>query len=333
MLEKLCMTNGTSGDEEAVRTVIIENIKPYADSIIKDTLGNIIAYKKGKSEKRIMLSAHMDEVGFIITDIDESGFLKFTEVGGIDPRVLPGKRVTVGKNTKGVIGIKPIHLQSDDEKGKAPAYGDLSIDIGAKDKEDAFKYVSIGDYAYFDTPFLKIGKDAFSGKAFDDRVGILALIEAMKVKNIYDTYFAFTVSEEIGTRGSACATRRINPDIAVVFEGTTCSDVADISAENEVTSMGGGAALSITDRGSYADRELTKLIYSEAERRNIPVQYKRTNMGGNDARSIQVSGGGVKVSAVSVPVRYLHSPVGIISDSDLDAALDIAKMIVGDMIF
>ena len=330
ILEKLSDSDGVSGNEDEVRDFIIHEIYPFADKIEVDALGNVIAFKKGeKSGKRIMLSAHMDEVGFIVTDITDSGYIKFDEVGGIDPRVLISKRVTIGKNkVRGVIALKAVHLQTKEERENAKKISDLSVDIGAKDKTDAERLVSVGDYISFDTKFSKMGKNACKGKALDDRVGCAAIISAIKEKNKYDTWYCFTVQEEVGCRGSACAARKVKPDYALVIEGTTCSDVSGVSPYLEVTTLGGGAAFSIMDRGSYSDREYTDYLYESAKSAGIKVQYKRTTMGANDARSIQVSASGCRTAAVSVPVRYLHSPVSIISESDFEAVCSIAKMAV-----
>lgn len=330
ILEKLCNTSGVSGDETLVRNIIIEQIKEYADSVTVDVMGNVIALKKGAdSSKKVIVCAHMDEVGLIIKEITQTGHLKFESVGGIDSRVLVGKRVCVGKEQiTGVISLKAIHLQTPSERESAVKEKDLYIDIGAKDKEDAQKHVALGDYVCFDTKFSDFGDGFYKGKAFDDRVGCAVITEAIKCDCAYDTYFCFTVQEECGCRGAQICANRIGADAALVLEATTCADVSGVPKHLEVTNQKGGAAFSIFDRGSFSDTELTKKLYAMAENEGIKVQYKRTTMGGNDARAIQTAVGGALTCVVSVPSRYIHSPVGIIAKSDFEAVNSVAKLFV-----
>ena len=328
VLEKLCNLNAVSGSEENVREFILKNIRPYADDIKIDIMGNVIAYVKGEcSDKKIMLAAHMDEVGLIVSKITEDGYLKFKTVGGIDERILPAKRVEVGENKVcGVIGLKAIHLQTKAERERVNSVSELVIDIGAKNYSQAAKMVSVGDYASFKSVFSPIADErCYKGKALDDRCGCAVLIELAKKRYFYDVYFAFTVQEEVGTRGAEICANRIQPDAALVLEATTCSDVYGVKDYLEVTNLGGGAALSIKDNGSYSDVFLTKRLYALAKQKNIAVQYKRTTAGGNDARVIQTAGQGVRTAALSVPCRYLHSPIGIISKSDFEAVYMISK--------
>ena len=321
ILKALCETSGVSGDEGRVRDIILEHVKPYADSVIVDIMGNVIALKRGRSdEKKLMLCAHMDEVGFIVSGITEKGYLKFQTVGSVDSRVLVGKRVKIGKNDiLGVVSLKAVHLQTSSERENAVKEKDLYIDIGAKDKEDAAKYVSLGDYASFDTEFGEFGDGFYKGKAFDDRCGCAAMLEAIKNECEYDTYFCFTVQEECGCRGAQVCANRVRPDAAMILESTTCADVSDVPKHLEVTTQKGGAAISILDRGSCSNIELTQKLYSLCEKENVLVQYKRTTMGANDARAVQVASGGTLTCVVSVPCRYLHSHVGVISKSDYEA--------------
>jgi len=326
LLKTLCNTHGVSGNEHAVRDIILEEIRPYADDITIDSMGNIIAFKRGTSSaKRIMLAAHMDEVGFIISGITDKGYLKFKTVGGIDPRVMVGKRVVVGDaKISGVIACKAIHLQTKDERKRAIAADKLSIDIGAADKEHAETLVKLGDYATFDTAYGEFGDGRIKAKALDDRCGCYALIQAMKrlsdAAYQHDVYACFTVQEEVGCRGSIIAARRVKPDIALVVDSTTCADVSETPAHLEVTTLGGGPAVYIMDAGAYSHIALTEMLTKAAKERGIPCQFKRSNMGSNDARSIQTSCEGVATVSFSVPCRYLHSPVGVVAKSDVDAA-------------
>lgn len=321
LLEKLLNESGVSGNEDKIRKIILDEITPFADSIKIDSMGNIIAFKSGKNhDKKVMLAAHMDEVGFIISDITDKGYLKFKTIGGIDTRVLISKRVKVG-DIPGIIGIKAIHLQSASEMGSVPSVSDLVIDIGASSKDEAKKHVHIGDYATFDTKYSEFGDGFIKAKAIDDRVGCYILTEAIKKEPLYDLYVCFTVQEEVGLRGALVCAHAVMPDIALVVESTTCSDVHDVPEHQIVTKCGGGAAISFMDSATITDREYREFIYNMAKENNIPVQYKTTTMGGNDAGSIHKAGSGIKTASVSVPCRYLHSPVGVASKKDIDAVL------------
>lgn len=328
LLKALCEANGVSGNEGAVRKLILEQITPLADDIKIDSIGNILAMKKGRSSaKKIMLAAHMDEVGLIISGITEKGFLEFKTVGGIDTRVLISKRVAVGeKRVKGVIGIKAIHLQEKSERETVPKVKNLFIDIGAKDREEAEGLVRLGDYAAFDTEFAEFGAGKIKAKAIDDRAGCLVLMDLMNQMCRYDTYFCFTVQEEVGLRGAQVAARRIMPDIALVLEATTCSDVFGSQPHEYVTQLGGGVAVSFMDRSTIVPHTFYSWLYETAQREGIPVQYKNTTMGGNDAGAIHIAGRGVKTASLSIPCRYLHSPAGVAAWADLDAMEALAKL-------
>ena len=328
LLKALCEANGVSGNEGAVRKLILEQITPLADDIKIDSIGNILAMKKGRSSaKKVMLAAHMDEVGLIISGITEKGFLEFKTVGGIDTRVLISKRVAVGeKRVKGVIGIKAIHLQEKSERETVPKVKNLFIDIGAEDREEAEGLVQLGDYAAFDTEFAEFGAGKIKAKAIDDRAGCLVLMDLMNQMCRYDTYFCFTVQEEVGLRGAQVAARRIMPDIALVLEATTCSDVFGSQPHEYVTQLGGGVAVSFMDRSTIVPHTFYSWLYETAQREGIPVQYKNTTMGGNDAGAIHIAGRGVKTASLSIPCRYLHSPAGVAAWADLDAMEALAKL-------
>ncbi len=328
LLKRLCEENGVSGNEDKIRAIILDEIKPYADKITVDDLGNIIAFKKGKrATKKVMLASHMDEVGFIISGITDKGYLKFKTVGGIDTRVLISKKVRIGDDKiPGIIGMKAIHLQTASESDKVPDISDLSIDIGAKSKEEAKKKVSIGDYAAFDTEYSDFGTDKIKAKAIDDRVGCMILIDALKHGSKEDLYVCFTVQEEVGLRGASVCAYAVDPDIALVVESTTCSDVYKVEEKDYVTTCGGGAAISFMDRSSITDRKYLEYLYNLAKDNNIPVQYKRTTMGGNDAGIIHKSNKGIKTASISVPCRYLHSPVGVASKLDIEAVKNIVML-------
>jgi endoglucanase len=321
LLKELTSINGVSGDEDQVREYIIGKVKDYADKITTDAMGNLIVYKKGRSGKRkIMLSAHMDEVGFMVTGYGEGGVLKFRPIGGVDDRILPGQRVLVGPDKIcGVIASKAIHLQDKEERSRNTKLKSLYIDIGAEKKEEAEKLVQLGDSIYYDSDYVEFCEGQIKAKALDDRVGCAVMIEAIKGDYEFDLYLTFTVQEEIGTRGSEVAAFTVEPDLAFVMEGTTCSDVPDVKDEDQSTHIGEGAALTFLDRTSYPDKKLVSYLFDLAKEKNIKVQYKQTASGGNDAGKIQRSTKGVKVTSISVPCRYIHSPVSVMSMDDFNS--------------
>lgn len=330
LLEKLCNLDGVSGNEGAVREFIKAQITPYADEIKVDSMGNLLAFKKGtNSSKTVMLSCHTDEVGFIVSGITKEGYLEFLTVGGIDTRVIISKKVRIGKDKiKGIIGLKAIHLTTKQERENVPKVKDLYIDIGAKDADDAKKYVNLGDYVAFDTEYEKLGEKTIKAKAIDDRAGCYILCELIKNPVKFDTWFCFCTQEEVGLRGAKVAAAKINPDIALVVEATTCSDVKGSLPHTYVTKLHHGAAISFMDRTTIVNQDLYKWFYELAQKNNIPVQYKTLVAGGNDAGIIHLSNGGVPTLSVSVPCRYLHSPVSLASLDDIEATKKLCECFI-----
>lgn len=328
LLEKLCNLDGVSGNEGAVRDFLKAEITPYADEIKVDSMGNLLAFKKGEnSSKTVMLSAHTDEVGFIVSGITKEGYLEFQTVGGIDTRVIISKKVRIG-DIKGIIGLKAIHLTTKSERENVPKVKDLYIDIGAKDEEDAKKYVKLGDYVAFDTEFEMLGEKVVKAKAIDDRVGCYILTELIKKPVKFDTWFCFCTQEEVGLRGARVAASKINPDIALVIEATTCSNVKGSVEHAYVTEMHKGAAISFMDRSTIVNRDLYKWLYELAQKNNISVQYKTMVAGGNDAGIIHLTNGGVPTLSVSVPCRYLHSPAGLASVEDIESVKKLCECFI-----
>ncbi len=317
LLQILSQTNGISGDESAVREIIISEIKDFATEYHIDSMGNLIVFKKGKRtpDKKLLLSAHMDEVGFIVTYITENGYLKFDEVGGIDRRVVMGKSVTVGKNVSGVVIASPMHLLNNEQRNKIPKYDGMYIDIGATDRNEAQRYVTLGDSVQFDSQF-DWNNGIISGKALDDRAGCFVLINMIQSELEYDMYFSFVVQEEVGLRGAKCASYQVSPDFAIIVEATTSADIPNIAQDKQVCCVGDGAVISFMDRRTIYDKELVMSAMNCADSQT-KVQYKKAVAGGNDAGSIQSSGNGVRVLAVSLPCRYLHSNCSMIAESDL----------------
>lgn len=327
LLKKLTEASGVSGNEKEVREMIIEEIKDYVDEIKIDSLGNLIAIKKGSAGyPKIMLAAHMDETGLMVKSIDENGFIKFYTVGGIDDRILISKVVSIGKDkVRGVIGAKAIHLQEPDERNKTLKHKQLYIDIGAKSKAEAEKLVSLGDYVTFFSDYVEFGDQLVKAKALDDRIGCAILIEILKYRYNSTIAAVFTVQEEIGLRGAGPAAYSLNPDIAVIVEGTTCHDVTDIDEPNFATRLGAGPALSIMDNASYYNKNILNRIIETAKKENIPYQLRQTTMGGTDAGSIHLAREGILCAGIAVPCRYIHSPISVMSKKDFEGCSNLVK--------
>lgn len=329
-LSELSMLPGVSGNEDAVRRYIADQIRAHVDEMWVDPLGNLIA-RKGMhlSGPHLMLAAHMDEVGLMITHIEEDGLLRFKTVGGIDPRVLPSTFLRVGKDqVPGVIGAKPIHLKKAEERNKPVPFDDLFIDVGARDRAEAERLVKVGDYAVFWTDYEELGERRAKGKAFDDRVGCHVLIELMKGPVSSPVTAAFTVQEEIGLRGAKVAAQAIQPDYAVVLEGTTCADIPLSVPHGESTRLGHGPAITMADRTTVVHLKMVQALIEAGRRANVPYQIKRTTFGGTDAGSIHLAGSGVPTGVVSVPCRYIHSPAALLSLDDVEHAIRLMQAFV-----
>lgn len=328
LLKELCLIDGVSGDETAVREAVIEKIKDVCDDYHTDNLGSLICFKKGRKTpaKKLMICAHMDEVGFIVTAINGDGTLAFDMVGGVDPSVTIGRQVRVGKERiSGVVGSTAVHNLSKEQREKAPKMSEMYIDIGADSKEDAEKYVSLGDCVYFCSEFVQLGERRIRSKAIDDRAGCAMMIRLMHEELEYDTYFVFNVQEEIGLRGSRVSATAVAPDFAIVLESTTAADIDGADGAKKVCSLGGGPVVSFMDRSTVYDKELYRLAFDLAKEENIPCQAKTRIAGGNDAGAIHISGTGVRTIAVSVPCRYLHSPSSVIETADLESSYTLVK--------
>jgi len=327
LIEKLSNAFGVSGYEHEVREIIKKEIKGYVDKIETDPLGNLIAIKNFQAKgPKVMLNAHMDEVGLIVDYIDDNGFLKFKKVGGIDDRVLAGKRVLLKINKEkfipGVIGIKAIHLQqTKEEEERVIEAQNLYIDIGAKNKSEAEKIVPLGTPGVFKTSFQKINNDTFIGKAFDDRLGCALIVELLKNDYKGPIIALFTVQEEIGLRGAAVGTYKYKPDISITIEGTISADLPEVPEHLKCTRIGSGPVITIKDSGTITDHALREKLVQTAKKNKIPYQFKQAIAGGTDAYRIQTSDGGVKVLTVAVPVRYIHSPVSLFKEEDYNNTL------------
>ncbi|MEJ5229456.1 MAG: M42 family metallopeptidase [Pseudothermotoga sp.] len=317
-LKELTELDGVSGNERLVREFIAEKIKDKVDDIKTDVLGNLIAYKKGsKGKRKIVLAAHMDEVGFMVTNIEEDGTLSFAPVGGVETQVMPGKVVKINGKVLGAIGYKAIHLQERDQILKPPSMEQLRIYIGAKSKEEASKMVKVGDYVSFTTTYSEENNRAV-GKAFDDRAGCSVLMDIAQMNERYedDLYLAFVVQEEVGLRGSAVVVEQIHPDIAIVIEGTTAGDDPELPEYQWATHLGDGPAITFMHRGYVVNKKVYESIVAVAQKHSIPHQAKRRTAGGTDAARFARTGAGTAAGVVSVPARYIHSPVSMIDLND-----------------
>lgn len=333
LIKKLCLINGTSGDEGRVRDFIISEISGYCD-YSADPLGNLIVRKKGKApaKNKVMVSAHMDEVGMIVTSVRPDGTLALAEVGGVDPRAAAGRPVRIGDNgIVGVIGAKAVHNLSDEEKKTAPKFSSLYADVGAENREAAEKLVSPGDRIHFASEFAEFGDGFATGKAIDDRFGCAVMIELIKAELPYDCVFTFAVQEEVGLRGARTAAYTVDPDLALVLEATTAADIPLASGEKRCCELGKGAVVSYMDRSTIYDKELYRLSRDIAAEKGIGWQTKTMVAGGNDSGAIHISNGGVRTAAISVPCRYLHSPSCTAKLSDMEDCERLARAMLEKM--
>lgn len=313
LLERLCNIIAISGDEGEVRKIVLEEIKPYAEEVRVDALGNVLATRRGRSQRgkrmRVMLDAHMDEVGFMIVADDGEGLYRFETVGGLDVRHLVGKQVLVGKErTPGVIGGKPIHLMTSDERTRKVPLDGLRIDLGPAGK------AKVSDRAGFATKFRRVGPSILS-KSIDDRIGVATVIELLKnVPPNIDLCAAFTVQEEIGLRGAKVAAQYFDPDLAIAVDATPANDLPVYEGgENMIynTKLGLGPAIYIADGSTLHDPRLVRFLQETAEAEAIPYQFRQPGGGGTDSAAIQRVLAGIPAVSVSVPHRYTHSPISI----------------------
>ncbi len=336
LLKKLCEAIGPSGYEDDVRGLVIDELKKSADELRIDALGNVIAVKKGSSDRKIMIAAHMDEIGLFISHIDDNGFLRAVPIGGIPERTLIMQRVLIktrkGNVVRGVIGMKPPHVAKKEEMEKIPEIKDLYIDIGVASKKEAEELgVRIGDIAVFERDLVKHGKDRVTGKALDDRSGLTVLIKAFELieKPSATIYAVATVQEEVGLKGARTAAFAISPDAAIALDVTIASDVPDAPRHLWFTQLGKGPAIKIVDgraaTGLISNRKLVDKLIEIAESEKIPYQVEVAAGGTTDASIIALNKEGVPASTISIPTRYIHSPVEIADLNDMVNAIKLTK--------
>lgn len=332
LMKELCALPGPSGCEDAVRAFVLKRVKPFADEIRTDAIGNVMVFRKGAKalDRPVALCAHMDEVGVIIKKITEDGMLKFGFVGGVDPRVVIGRPVRFG-DVPGVIGIKAVHLTTAAERRTMPKTKNLYIDIGATSRAAAEKLVSLGDYGVFDSAVVEFGDGLIKAKAIDDRVGCAALLKLIEDEPPIDTWFCFTVQEETGLRGAASMAFALDPGFAMVLEGTTAADLAEVEGADAVCRVRGGVVLPFMDGATIYDAALFELLRDACTKRGIPWQTKTRVAGGTDAGRIHRSRAGVRVCAAAAPVRYIHSPSSVAAKADCEAVLAAARAFLEEL--
>jgi putative aminopeptidase FrvX len=326
LLKRLSETPGIPGREEAMRVIVREALTGHVDEISVDRLGNVIAHKKGTGPK-VAVAAHMDEIGFLVSHVDEeTGFLRIDPVGGFDPRTLIAQRVAVyarGGVTYGLIGTKPVHVLTEEERKKVPEMKDLFVDIGLTGKE-AKEQVRVGDPVTLVQTFAEVG-NLVTGKALDDRLGVYVGIEAVRRlgKHEADVYFIATVQEEVGLRGARTSAFTVAPDMGVALDVTIACDIPGVPAHEQVTRLGKGVAIKVKDSLSISHPGLVQFLVNLAEERKIPYQLEILPRGGTDAGAIQPAREGVAVVTISIPTRYVHTVVETAHKDDIEAAISL----------
>lgn len=331
LLQELCALDGISGREDAVRDYILAHLERSSapKEITIDPMGNVLVHLIGQQpcNHRLLLDAHMDEVGFLVTHIGMDGFLTFSPVGGINKQVLFGHRVRIGEQS-GVIGGKSIHQCQGAERTSIPDSDTLVIDIGANNGESAAERVRIGDSGTFQQEWVDLSEDCFKSKAVDDRVGCALLLTLAESQPRYDMWLSFSVQEEVGLRGAGVVAEQIRPDIAIALDATTAADTVGSRPDTAVCHVGDGGVVSFADRATLYDRELYRQIRALAAEHGIPTQTKTRIAGGNNAGSIQRSGCGVRMAALSLPCRYIHSPACTGSWADVQAMEALLRILI-----
>jgi putative aminopeptidase FrvX len=330
-LEKLSNACGVTGRENKVRDLLEQMLKPYADEIQIDRMENIIAIKKGKPKApKIMLAAHMDEVGLMVKTITKNGFLQFSKMGGIDDRILPAQKVVVltkKKALQGIVGSKPPHIQKEEERKKILAFDDLFIDVGAESRDEAANMgIAVGDPIAFDVQYTKLGRNIVMGKAFDNRAGCVAMVETMmRLKNAECTICAVgTVQEEVGLRGAGTAAFGVDPDIALALDVTIAGDVPGVREYDTNAKIGKGPTLTISDSGTITHPKILRWIVDTAAEEKISIQIESGLLGSTDAARISLTRQGIPSGTISIPTRYIHSPASILNLKDIENSAKIA---------
>lgn len=336
LLAEICKTPGAPGFEEKVRQLVLKEIKPYVDEVEIDNLGNVYAIKRGKSKKKVMVGAHMDEIGFMVTFIDDNGFIRFHTLGGFDPKTLTAQRVIVHgkKDIIGVMASKPIHVMTADERNKVAKLSDYFIDTGLPAKE-VKKLITIGDPITREREFIEMG-ECVNSKSLDNRLAVFILIETLKnlkgKKIPHDLYGVFTVQEEVGIRGANVASLKIKPDYGFGLDTTIAFDLPGAAAHEKITELGKGTAIKIMDASTICDSRMVRYMKEVAERNKIQWQPEILTAGGTDTAGIQrMTEGGSIAGAVSIPTRHLHQVIEMAHKDDIQGSIDLLTACILEM--
>jgi len=335
LLKRLADAAGPTGRESSVRDIVVEELRDFVDELRIDSLGNVIAVKKGRGDGKLMLAAHMDEIALVVSHIDEKGFVKFLPVGGVVERNIVGQRVRIltrsGRVVRGVIGLKPPHVAKPEEARQLPEMREMFIDVGASSRSEVESMgVSVGDFAVFDRDLVLLGEKRVTGKALDDRVGLAVMIAAVKALGETDVsvYAVATVQEEVGLKGARTAAFSIDPHAAIAIDVTVAQDIPGVDEAEYVTRLGAGPAIKVIDgrkgTGLIADLRVVDKLVEVAKKHSIPFQMEVAPGGTTDASAINLVREGVPAATVSVPTRYLHSAIELL---DLDDAINAAKLL------
>jgi tetrahedral aminopeptidase len=337
LLKRICETPGAPGFEKRIRDLVVELVNPLVDEVKTDNLGNVVAVKKSKKNpdgKKIMVAAHMDEIGFIVTHIDDKGFVRFHTLGGFDPKTLTAQRVIIHgkKDVVGVMGSKPIHVMTADEKNKLPQTTDFFIDLGMS-REEVEMLVSIGDPITRDRELIEMGH-CVNCKSIDNRVSVFILIETLKLLNdpAYDVYATFTVQEEVGLRGANVAAHGINPEFGIALDTTVAYDVPGAKPHEKITELGNGTAIKIMDASTICDYRMVTYMKKTAEKHQIKWQPEILTAGGTDTAGVQRMGKqGAIAGAISIPTRHLHQVIEMANKEDISNCILLLKACLEDM--
>lgn len=336
LLNQICQTPGAPGYEKKIRELIIKEVTPYVDKVETDNMGNVYAIKKGKEAKKVMIGAHMDEIGFIVTHIDDKGFIRFHTLGGFDPKTLTAQRVFIhGKeDVIGVMAAKPIHVMTTEERNKVAKITDFFIDTGLT-REEVEARIKIGDPITRERSFIEMG-NCVNSKSLDNRLAVFILIEALrelKDKEVpYDVYGVFTVQEEVGIRGANVSAMRINPDFGFGLDTTIAYDLPGAAAHEKITSLGDGAAIKIMDASTICDYRMVDYMKKTADKHGIKWQPEILTAGGTDTAGIQrMTEGGSIAGAISIPTRHLHQVIEMANKDDIKGSIELLKVCITEL--
>tara|TARA_B100001248_G_scaffold88749_1_gene65245 strand:+ start:6191 stop:7234 length:1044 start_codon:yes stop_codon:yes gene_type:complete len=328
LLAEICEVAGAPGHEQRVREIVLREVRGLVDEIKIDNMGNVVAIKKGQENKRVMIAAHMDEIGFIVTHIDDNGFIYFHTLGGFDPKTLTAQRVIIHgkKDIIGVMGSKPIHLMSTVDRAKVPTIKDFFVDTG-RSKKELEKLISVGDTITRERKMIEMG-DCLNCKSLDNRVSVFVLIEMLKeLQNPpYDVYAVFTVQEEIGIRGANVSSMDINPDFGFGLDTTIAFDTPGSTKQEQVSALGEGACIKVMDSSTVCDYRMVAYMKEISKKKKIKTQLEILPAGGTDTAGIQrMNPGGSIAGAVSIPTRHIHQVIEMVHKKDVRDSIDLLR--------